>query len=191
MLNYVKDANQNQTQYKNNIFKAVTDVFADANKNGSYDSSDDVKVSYVYDTYRNLTQIVTETTTYNLTYDSFGNVSSITVGSSSTPLVSYTYANNNGKLTRTDYANGTYVQNVYDDLDRTKEIKYNGTVRYSVTYDKSGSVSSIYDHENEIEYLYEYDRLGRLIRYYEAEDGIIRTVSAEQYDDKGRTSKVT
>ena len=59
LLNYVKDANNNQTQYKYNIFKAITDVFADANKNGSYDSSDDVKVSYVYDTYRNLTQIVT------------------------------------------------------------------------------------------------------------------------------------
>ena len=191
LLNYVNDANNNQTRYKYNIFKAITDVFADADKNGSYDSGDDVKVSYVYGNYRNLTQIVTETTAYNLTYDSFGNVSSITAGSSSTPLVSYTYADYNGKLTGTTYANGTCVQNVYDALDRTKEIKYNGTVRYSVTYDKSGSVSSIYDHENEIEYLYEYDRLGRLIRYYEAEDGVIRTVSAEQYDDKGRTSKVT
>ena len=115
LLNYVKDANNNQTQYKYNIFKAITDVFADADKNGSYDSGDDVKVSYVYDSCRNLTQIVTETTTYNLTYDSFGNVSAITVGSSSAPLVSYTYANFNGKLTRTDYANGTYVENVYDD----------------------------------------------------------------------------
>lgn len=191
LLNYVNDANNNQTRYKYNIFKAITDVFADANKNGSYDSGDDVKVSYVYDNYRNLTQIVTETTTYNLAYDSFGNVSTITAGSSGAPLVSYTYANYNGKLTRTDYANGTYVENVYDALDRTVGVKYNGTVRYSISYDKSGSVSSIYDHENEIEYLYEYDRLGRLIRYYEAEDGVIRTVSAEQYDDKGRTSKVT
>ena len=191
LLNYVNDANNNQTRYKYNIFKAITDVFADANKNGSYDSGDDVKVSYVYDNYRNLTQIVTETTTYYLTYDSFGNVSTITAGSSGTPLVSYAYADHNGKLTRTTYANGTYVENVYDALDRTVGIKYNGIVRYSVTYDKSGSVSSIYDHENEIEYLYEYDRLGRLIRYYEAEDGVIRTVSAEQYDDKGRTSKVT
>lgn len=190
LLNYVKDANQNQTQYKYNIFKAITDVFADIDKDGVADS-DEAKVSYVYDNNRNLTQIVTRTSTYNLSYDSFGNVSAITVGSSSTPLVSYTYANYNGKLTRTDYANGTYVENVYDALDRTKEIKYNGTVRYSVTYDKSGSVSSIYDHENEIEYLYEYDRLGRLVRYYEAEDGTVRTVSSEQYDDKGRTSKVT
>lgn len=190
LLNYVKDANNNQTQYKYNIFKAITDVFADIDKDGTADSNE-AKVSYVYDNNRNLTQIVTRTTTYNLTYDSFGNVSTITVGSSSTPLVSYTYADHNGKLTGTTYANGTCVQNVYDALDRTVEIKYNGTVRYSVTYDKSGSVSSIYDHENEIEYLYEYDRLGRLIRYYEAEDGVIRTVSVEQYDDKGRTSKVT
>lgn len=190
LLNYVEDANHNQTRYKYNIFKAITDVFADIDKDGVADSNE-AKVSYVYDNNRNLTQIITRTSTYNLSYDSFGNVSAITVGSSSTPLVSYTYANYNGKLTRTTYANGTYVENFYDALDRTVGIKYNGTVRYSVTYDKSGSVSSIYDNENEIEYLYEYDRLGRLIRYYEAEDGVIRTVSAEQYDNKGRTSKVT
>ncbi|MBR0159349.1 MAG: RHS repeat protein, partial [Clostridia bacterium] len=190
LLNYVNDANNNQTRYKYNVYKAITDIFADLDKDGTIDSNE-AKVSYVYDSHRNLTQIVTRTTTYNLTYDPFGNVSGITVGSSSTPLAGYTYANYNGKLTRTDYANGMYVENVYDSLDRTVQIKYGGTVRYSVSYDKSGSVASIYDHENEIEYLYEYDRLGRLVRYYEFEDGEIRTVSAEQYDDKGRTSKIT
>ena len=49
-------------------------------------------------------------------------------------LVSYTHANNDGKPARTDYANGIYGENVYDALDRTAGIKYNGIVRYSVTY---------------------------------------------------------
>ena len=49
-------------------------------------------------------------------------------------LVSYTHANNDGKPARTDYANGIYVENVYDALDRTVGIMYNGIVRYSVTY---------------------------------------------------------
>ena len=61
-------------------------------------------------------------TTYNLSYDSLGNLSTIKAGTNT--LASYTYNSYNGKLLTTTYGNGYTVTNVYDKLDRLYQIKY-------------------------------------------------------------------
>ena len=65
--------------------------------------------------------------TYNYTYDSFGNRTSVSVGNRE--LARYEYAPNNGNLIKTTYANGNTVELVYDVFDRVVEEKYNGTVK--------------------------------------------------------------
>ncbi|HBL85215.1 MAG TPA: hypothetical protein DDZ99_10045, partial [Clostridiales bacterium] len=57
-------------------------------------------------------------------------------------LATYTYNNYNGKLNRTDFGNGFYVQNVYDELDRVIETKYNGVTKFTYTYNGSGQLYS-------------------------------------------------
>ena len=72
---------------------------------------------------RKLCYITTSTTTYNFTYDVFGNSSNVSAGSN--VLASYTYNDYNGKLSELTYGNGHKVKYVYDELDRTSEILYN------------------------------------------------------------------
>ncbi len=62
----------------------------------------------------------------NFEYDAFGRSSSTKVGAQ--PLSSYAYNNTSGNLTRTTYGNGQCVEPVCDNLDRVRQLKYNGTV---------------------------------------------------------------
>ena len=70
-------------------------------------------------------------------YDAFGNTDYLTVGN--TTLANYTYAANNGNLTRLDYGNGAYVTYTYDKLDRIVGECYNGVQRATYTYAQNGN----------------------------------------------------
>ena len=70
-----------------------------------------------------LDSITTESTTYDFTYDAFGNTTSVKAGNST--LASYTYNANNGKLSILTYGNGVKVKYLYDVLDRIEGIQYN------------------------------------------------------------------
>ena len=60
--------------------------------------------------------------TYNFTYDSFGNMLSVKVGSRN--LAANIYANGNGQLTKQTYGNGATVNYTYDILGRIKTATY-------------------------------------------------------------------
>lgn len=139
-----------QYLYENGNLKAI--------QRGSYESDTDSETN----SSPNIQQ------TYNYTYDSFGNKTSVSVGNRE--LARYEYAPNNGNLIKTTYANGNTVELVYDVFDRVVEEKYNGTVKYRYVYNGEGDLAKKIEvqrsglSEKEVNIVnYEYDSLDRLI----------------------------
>lgn len=136
--------------------------------------------------------------TYNYTYDSFGNKTSVSVGNRE--LARYEYAPNNGNLIKTTYANGNTVELVYDVFDRVVEEKYNGTIKYRYVYNGEGDLAKKIEvqrsglSEKEVNVVnYEYDSLDRLIHSSEEriEDGKTTEVQRSEhiYDGENRITK--
>lgn len=126
--------------------------------------------------------------TYSFTYDSFGNKTSVKVGSRT--LASYEYGPNNGNLVKMIYGNGTTVEYEYDIFDRVIGEKYNGVVKYKYVYNGEGVLSQkieVDSHGNEVDSVsYEYDGLGRLIHSSEHTGNTEKQRSEHIYDNQGR-----
>ena len=84
------------------------------------------KAIYSYNSQSRLSSVQTTSTTYNFTYDVFGNADTIGVGS--VDLVDYEYNSRNGKLLYQTYANNFSVKYTYDPLDKIEKIWYNDDV---------------------------------------------------------------
>jgi len=186
LLNYVQDANGHRTGYEyNEVSELLEAVFNDKDKDGTIDTGEE-KVEYTYNSKNQLAKIITDSTTYNLSYDSFGNLSTVKAGTNT--LASYEYNDNNGKLTKTTYGNNFTVTNVYDNLDRLSQIMYNNAVAYTVSYNGDGAVSKIVDAKSGITTEYEYDSLGRLVTATERETSTNTAVlgTSNFFDSYGR-----
>ncbi len=153
------------------------------------------KAIYSYNSKLQLQKIKTDTTTYTFNYNSFGNISSIYVGSDagtgSTALVNYQYKSYNGKLSSVRYENGRQMSYTYDELDRVKEICYNDSTgtpqKYVYTYTASGQVHTVECTESGRIYNYYYDSKGQVIAY--TEQGTSNALGGEYwYDEMGRLS---
>ena len=115
--------------------------------------------------------------TYSITYDPFGNMTSLKIGDQT--LATYTYGNGNGLLKSQTYANGDNVSFTYDDLGRVQSAFYSDGHNVLYFYDGNGRLyraleSTINYSRN---YFYTYDSLGRLI-YSEQKEGyssVLRT----------------
>ena len=190
VLNYVQNANNNRTAYIYDASGKLLQVFADGNKNGSKESTEQ-GVQYVYDTQNRLIRIVTASTTYHFTYNDYGQTTAITVGNRTTPLARYTYNAYGGKLTRTDYADGTYIINDYDYHGRIASVSYNGTVLYTVEYNGQGNVSSYVDASTGYRYRYDYDEIDRIRQYWVIfNNEVIMKVTYGYESDTGRLERV-
>ena len=163
---------------------------------GSYDSdTSSASATYTYNSLNQLQKIQTESTTYNFTYDTFGNSKSVKVGTST--LASYTYNNYNGKMASMTYGNGTKVEYVYDELDRVAEVWYteNGgskTKAYSYEYDANGNLYRFNDHASKRIHVYKYDLNGNMLMAVEyAEDDFYNKFSTDiTYDTENRPTYV-
>lgn len=149
-------------------------------------------VQYVYSQDR-LTQIKTESTTYNLTYDTFGNTTSIKAGSNT--IISSTYNSRNGKLATTAYGNGLIVSYVYDELDRTSEVWYtlNSTQAkaYSYEYDANGNMCKFNDHINNRVFRYKYDDQNRMTGFIESSGNTNLSSTVTTYDEQSRIHTIS
>ena len=125
--------------------------------------------------------------TYSFEYDGFGNTTRIMVGNYT--LVTYEYNVSKGYLTKTTYGNGTYVENVYDELDRIVEIKVNGATKYNYVYNGEGELHSARDIDNNITICYNYDSLGRILSTVQRIGETVNSRTHYTYDDKGRASE--
>ena len=129
---------------------------------------------------------------YNLGYDSFGNMTSVSVGSGYT-LAEYLYGAGDGNLASMTYGNGTTISYSYDPLDRVTEEYVDGTLKYSYEYNAEGDLSKKLDVTTGKAVNYEYDSLGRLIHSSQTVTDASGNVTTAQrtehiYDSENRIS---
>ncbi|SHJ09847.1 RHS repeat-associated core domain-containing protein [Clostridium amylolyticum] len=99
---------------------------------------------------------------YNFNYDIFGNVESVAVNNSLTPLIRNNFDNQNGNLLKSTYGNGDTVINEYDSYDRLSIRKYNNSSTYRYSYNSNGLIGKLEDITNGYNVNYTYDISGRL-----------------------------
>ena len=121
---------------------------------------------------------------YNMGYDGFGNMTSISVGSRE--LASYDYGSQNGNLRSMTYGNGATVSYTYDSLDRVTEEKWGDTLKYQYFYNAEGDLAKKLDVTTGKAVNYEYDSLGRLIHSYQTDNGTIQQHTEHLYDTENR-----
>lgn len=106
---------------------------------------------------------LTVTQSYAMSYDNFGNMVSVNVGSRN--LATYSYGAANGNLSELLYANGDSLSYEYDELERVSNVYYNDDVfnpAVSYSYSSNGALSRVDDYASGRDYVYNYDALGRL-----------------------------
>ena len=103
-------------------------------------------------------------TTYTFDHDGYGNQTAVKAGDRT--LERYSYAPNNGPLTKISYGNGDVQEILYDKEERIKSRRWNGqstdTVRYE--YDAYGSLEKETDLVNGRIDKDQYDMTGRLVQ---------------------------
>ncbi len=143
-------------------------------------------VSYVYnDATHRLSKIITDSTEYSFSYDSFGNSTGVAAGNNT--LATYEYYPNNGKLKKINYGNGFSEDYVYNTLEMLSEIWYtydDGTREkaYSYTYNLDGTLDVFTDHIAGKNAQYRYDNSSRLISIRE------KDIDETSYNDIYRVS---
>ena len=109
--------------------------------------------------------------TYSFTYDSFGNMTALKVGSKT--LATCTYGSENGLLQKQSFANGDSISFTYDKLGRTKTATYSDGTVLTYVYNGEGNLHSMTETKGDSSttYLYNYDSIGRLINSEKQVDG--------------------
>ena len=125
-----------------------------------------------------------QTQYYNMGYDSFGNMTSISVGSQE--LASYDYGPRNGKLRSMTYGNTDTVSYSYDILGRVTEERWKDKLKYQYVYSSDGYLAKKLDVTTGKAVNYEYDSLGRLIHSYQIDNGTIQQRTEHLYDSENR-----
>ncbi len=149
LLNSVTDPNNSITNYTYNDKLQLTNI-----KKG------EEEVTYQYDDKNLLTNIIFGTDNYKFIYDQFNNPLSTKINNNT--LITNTYEDNNGNLSKVTYGNQDEIHYTYDKLNRLKSvIKENDT--YTNYYDNLGRITKL--KSNNIDYLYEYDFAKRLSSY--------------------------
>lgn len=192
----------------------IYDAYNDRPVSTYQDETDKVYLYYQYDANGRLKQLnrkdylgtVLTRQGYHLAYDTWGNNTSISVGSvssdtsdslnSSITLASYVY-NVNGTLARMNFPNGQYVTYTYDKLDRLiGEVYHNSNAsiqeEYRYVYNANGQLAKQYTVQNNAvteSYFFEYDSLGRLIRSREEGDTHLVQRTEHLYDNANRLTK--
>ena len=134
--------------------------------------------------------------TYGFSYDAFGNVTAIRVGTRT--LAGYTYAANDGLLTQQSYGNGDSVQYTYDALGRKTGVavttvpkdpdSYLTTESYAYRYNGDGQLHEMTDTSGGLTYRYSYDSIGRLIGSELRSGTNTRLQTWHRYDTANRLS---
>lgn len=164
----------------------------------SYSSINNAEnVAYSYDDKGNLSSISTDTTTYTLTYDEFGNTTEIEAGDNT--LATYEYNDYNGKLCKIVYGNGLIVEYIYNSLELLEKICYtysNGTTETitEYTYTRDGNLHSVKDFKSSSTTVYEYDSIGRVsgsYKYSEFEDSNAETTLSEGFIYDGSNGRLS
>ena len=158
LLTKMTDARNNSTQYS---YETTTDRLTGVSATASGQTRD---VSYTYDEGDRIKSIKHGGTTYAFDYDGYGNQTAVKAGDRT--LERYSYAPNNGPLTKISYGNGDVQEILYDKEERIKSRRWNGqstdAARYE--YDAYGSLEKEIDPANGRIDKDQYDMTGRLVK---------------------------
>ena len=127
---------------------------------------------------------------YNLTYDPFGNMTKMAVGSRT--LMTYEYGAKNGLLTKQTYANGASASFEYDALGRSTKTTTSSGDEYTYRYTGDGQLYELTDKNggSPIRYTYNYDTIGRLIGTGQT-GGTSELRASYQYDTNNRLTRMS
>ena len=172
----VTDRLGNKTAYEYDDSGRTTKV---TSKNA--DGAEIAHVSYAYDTFDNMTEIVRgDGMKYALAYNEFHNLASIGIEGKDEALIKYIYKNGNGRLKQMTYANGHTMKAIYNSIGQMVAEKWFETeadaedstkspiAHYKYTYDGEGNIVRSIDITAKKEYNYEYEE-GKIIRATEAD----------------------
>ena len=172
----VTDRLGNKTAYEYDNSGRTTKV---TSKNA--DGTELTHVSYAYDTFDNMTEIVRgDGMKYALAYNEFHNLESIGIEGKNEALIKYAYKNGNGRLKQMTYANGHTMKAVYNSIGQMVAEKWFETeakaadstatpiAHYKYVYDGDGNIVRSIDISGKKEYNYEYEE-GRIVRATEAD----------------------
>ena len=174
------------------------------------DGTELAHVSYAYDTFDNMTEIVRgDGMKYALAYNEFHNLESIGIEGKNEALIKYAYKNGNGRLKQMTYANGHTMKAIYNSIGQMVAEKWfeseaaaasstaTPIAHYKYVYDGDGNIVRSIDISGKKEYNYEYEE-GRIVRANEADielsgeivtsKVIINTVKY-YYDTEGKMTK--
>ena len=138
------------------------------------DGTEMANVSYAYDTFDNMTEIVRgDGMKYALAYNAFHNLASIGIDGKTEKLIAYTYKNGNGRLKQITYANGHTMKATYNSIGQMVAEKWFNsanalTAHYKYVYDGDGNIVRSIDITDKKEYNYAYEE-GRIVRATEAD----------------------
>ena len=110
------------------------------------DGTELAHVSYAYDTFDNMTEIVRgDGMKYALAYNEFHNLESIGIDGKTEKLIQYTCKNGNGRLKEMKYASGDIMKAAYNSIGQTvceTWFNKNGveTARHKYVYDGDGNI---------------------------------------------------
>lgn len=124
---------------------------------------------------------------YNFTYDSFGNMTKLQVGSRT--LAEYTYGSKNGQLNQQTYGNGDSTSFQYDHLNRTTKTTTSSGDSYTYSYTGDGQLHKMEDVAAGVTYRYNYDAIGRLIGTSQT-GGAVDLRAAYGYDSESRLKSI-
>ncbi len=132
--------------------------------------------------------------TYGFSYNSAGNLTSVTVTDTSILTNSYV-SPDSSNISQTEYGNGDIIGYTYNGSDKIESITINGVTAYTYEYDTKGQMISETDIINGDKYTYDYSNSGVLLKTTrkpisddnsESED---RLVTEDIYDSLERIEK--
>ena len=186
----VTDRLGNKTEYLYNNTGKITKVTQKDSTGNTL-----AHISYQLDESGNAVEIVRgDGLRYQMEYDAMKKLKSVGISGKTEKLITYTYDPFSDQPSRVTYANGDYMQGVYDSKGRIVSEKwYNAentlTADYTYRYDSQGNVASTIDNINNIEYTYVYE--GTLLMRSSARtvneygETVLQHFTRYVYDDEG------
>ena len=181
--NFTYDANGNLIQCSNNHI-SMSFTYDQLNRLTSKTINNwNLVVSYEYDPVGNRTKMIDPTGETLYAYDDNNRLISLTNPSGETTSFQY---DNGGRMTRKDFANGTYTEYSYDDANRLlgvvhRKASSNLLTQYIYTYDNNGNRLTMTNTEGIANY--SYDGVDRLLSA--TYDGINAPNESYSYDPVG------
>ncbi len=194
----VTDRCGNKTEYTYDTSGRTTEIVRK-----TADGTQISEVDYRYDNFNNITEIARgDGMAYSLMYNGYHKLESIGITNANSPLVSYTYKNDNGRLKEITYANGYTMKTVYNSYGQIMAEKWfdeqnnaeTPAFEYKYTYDSAGNLVRSIDTGAQIEYNYTYEN-GRIVRSTEVDiSALSKTLLSSieyAYDKDGYLCKKT